>query len=174
MRLSFLILSLLFLIPLSCAKEEQLNLMSQQESAIDKFVETLADSRVVVEDGVWRVVMEEGSGSGEAVAGDSLKINYAAYIFNSGKGALYDTNIKSVANEAGLEMDFDFMQPKWVVVGKGKLLSGMDRGLISVKKGERCYVIFSARHGFGNTQIGLVPKMSPLLIEVWVLDVKKN
>lgn len=174
MRLSFLILSLLFLILLSCAKEEQLNVMSQQESAIDKFVETLADSRVVVEDGVWRVVMQEGSGSVEAVAGDSLKINYAAYIFNSGKGDLYDTNIKSVANEAGLEMDFDLLQPRWVVVGKGKLLSGLDRGLISVKKGERCYVIFSARHGFGNTQIGLVPKMSPLLVEVWVLDVKKN
>lgn len=174
MRFTSLIALLIFLVPLSCAKEEQLNLMSQQESAIDKFAETFADSRVVVEDGVWRVVMEEGSGTTEAVAGDSLRINYAAYIFSSGKGALYDTNVKSVANEAGLELDFDLLQPRWVIVGRGKLLSGMDRGLISVKKGERCYVIFSARHGFGNTQIGLVPKMSPLLIEVWVLDVKKN
>lgn len=174
MRLTLLIALILFFIPLSCAKEEQLNLMSQQESAIDKYVNTLTNSGVVVEDGVWRVVMEEGSGTTEAVAGDSLLINYAAYIFNSGKGDLYDTNVKSVANEAGLEMDFDLLQPRWVVVGKGKLLTGMDRGLISVKKGERCYVIFSARHGFGNTQIGLVPKMSPLLIEVWVVDVKKN
>ena len=148
--------------------------MSQQESAIDKFVETFTDSRVVVEDGVWRVIMEEGVGTTEAAAGDSVRINYAAYIFNSGKGALYDTNVKSVANEAGLDMDFSVLQPKWVLVGRGKLLSGLDIGLISVKKGERCYIIFSSRHGFGNTQIGLVPKMSPLLIEVWIQDVKKN
>jgi len=174
MRLGFLILSLLFLLPLSCAKEEQLNLMSQQESAIDKFVKTLSDSRVVVEDGVWRVIMEEGAGTAEAAAGDSVKINYASYIFNSGKGKLYDTNIKSVADGAGMEIDFDLLQPRWVLVGRGKLLSGLDRGLISVKRGERCYIIFSARHGFGNTQIGLIPKMSPLLIEVWVQDVKKN
>lgn len=174
MRVISLIVLIIILVPLSCAKEEQLNLMSQQESAIDKYVKSLANSGVVVEDGVWRVVMDEGSGTIEAVAGDSLQINYAAYIFNSGKGDLYDTNVKSVANEAGLEMDFDLLQPRLVVLGRGKLLSGMDRGLISVKKGERCYLIFSARHGFGNTQIGLVPKMSPLLIEVWVLDVKKN
>jgi hypothetical protein len=171
---TLIVLSLLLIFLNSCSKEERANLMTQQESQIESYIKTLQDKRVEVLDGVWRVVFEEGSGNREAASGDSVVFNYAAYIFSSGKGALYDTNVKSIADEAGIYRELSHFVPKKEVLGKGRLLSGLEKGLISAKPGESSYVIFSARHGFGNVQTGLVPKMSPLLIEVWLIEVKKN
>lgn len=148
--------------------------MTEQEKLIEKYTSTLQSEEVVINDGVWRVVLEEGSGTYGAVAGDSVIFNYSAYIFSNGKGSVFDTNIKSVAKEAGLGMDQIFFQPRRKVVGEGELLPGLERGLLGVKKGEKCYLIFSSRHGFGNKQIGMVPKMSPLIYEVWIADVKQN
>ncbi len=169
----FFFLIMLFAIS-SCTREEFLNQMTQQETQIEKYSSTLPSEEVVFNDGVWRVVLEDGTGTYGAESGDSVKFNYSAYIFNNGKGNLFDTNIKSVAREAGLGMDQIFFQPREKILGKGELLPGLERGLSGVKKGERCYLIFSSRHGFGNKQIGMVPKMSPLIYEVWVIDVKQN
>lgn len=167
-------LLILLSLSLSCTKEELLNQMTEQEKLIEKYTSTLQSEEVVINDGVWRAVLEEGSGSYSAKAGDSVIFNYSAYIFSNGKGKVFDTNIKSVAKEAGLGMDQVFLKPRAKVVGRGELLPGLDRGLIGVKKGEKCYLIFSSRHGFGNKQIGMVPKMSPLIYEVWIVDVKQN
>ncbi len=167
------LLILLFAI-VSCTKEELLKQMTEQEKLIEKYASTLQSEEVVVNDGVWRVVLEEGSGSYSAKAGDSVIFNYSAFIFSSGKGKIFDTSIKSVAKEAGLGMDQIFLKPRGKVVGIGELLPGLDRGLVGVKKGEKCYLLFSSRHGFGNKQIGMVPKMSPLIYEVWITDVKQN
>ncbi len=163
-----------FLLSGSCSKEETNNRTTEQEAQIETYVKTLSDARVEVSDGVWRVVLEEGSSNSVAASGDSVTFNYAAYIFSSGKGLLYDTNVKSIADEAGILRELTHLNPRRELLGKGRLLSGLDKGLISSKKGEKCYIIFSARHGFGNVQAGLVPKMSPLFIEVWMLEVKKN
>lgn len=157
----------------SCAKEEQKTIMASQESEIEKYVKTLTGKRVEVNDGIWRVVIEEGTLEERSVKpGDSLWFDYAAYIFSSGKGTLFDTNIYEIAKLSGAQLDFDYLVTRREIVGKGKLIAGLDRGVVGAKKGERCYVIFSARHGFGNTQIGLVPKMSPIILEVWVKDIK--
>ncbi len=177
MKLRSIALILLFpalLLLESCSKEEITNRMTEQEAQIETFVKSIQDARVEVSDGVWRVVLEEGSSNSVAASGDSIEFNYAAYIFSSGKGVLYDTNVKSIADEAGIYRELTHLIPRRELLGKGRMLSGLDKGLISSKPGEKSYIIFSARHGFGNVQAGLVPKMSPLLIEVWMIEVKKN
>lgn len=172
----FLLLVFLIFIIISCAKQEIDNETTQQETQIEDFVQDLGAEEVVVNNGVWRAVMERGEeGDDNIVAeGDSIIYNYACYIFSSGKGELFDSNLFSLSESLGTNMDYNYFEPRDGVVGKGKLISGLDIGLIGAQKGERCYVIFSSRHGFGNVQMGIVPKMSPLLIEVWVLEVKKN
>lgn len=172
----FLMLTFFSILVISCTQQDIDNTTTQQETQIEKYVQSLTIKNVVVNNGVWRVVIEQGNeGVGKEVSkGDSIVYNYAAYLFSSGKGLLYDTNVRDLAKALGTGHDYSYFIPRKGVVGKGMLLSGIDIGLIGAKEGERCYLIFSARHGFGNVQIGMIPKMSPLLIEVWVREVKKN
>ncbi|PKO96502.1 MAG: hypothetical protein CVU12_05010 [Bacteroidetes bacterium HGW-Bacteroidetes-7] len=178
-RMKKLILTAVFVfsvisLMLSCTKDDRENNMLQQETSIESYVKTFSEQRVQVYDKVWRVVMVEGTESVEAQKGDSVFFDYAAYIFNSGKGFLFSTNKRSIAEDAKMTQDVSLFN-KWKVrLGNGELISGLDEGLEGVKRGERCYVVFSSRKGFGSVQIGLVPKMSPLIYEVWITDVKKN
>lgn len=159
---------------LSCAKEDTENIMLQQETTIESYVKTFTEQRVEVYDKVWRVVMTEGLESVEAQNGDSVFFDFAAYVFSSGKGFLFSTNKRSIAEDAKMTQDVSLFR-KWKVrLGSGELIAGLDEGLAGVRQGERCYVLFSSRKGFGPVQIGLVPKMSPLIYEVWITDVKKN
>ncbi len=176
-RLSLLlILTVISLIINACAQQDIDITTTQQETQIEKYVTTLGAQLVVVNNGVWRAVMDKGieGVENEINKGDSIVYDYAAYLFSSGKGYLYDTNIFNLSKTLGTGLDLSYFVPRAVTVGKGKLISGLDIGLIGAKKGERSYVIFSARHGFGNVKIGMIPKLSPLLIEVWVREVKKN
>ena len=158
---------LFFCIPLfySCVKDDDRVTFSTQEASIDKYIQSLVESqnfRYEVYDGVWRVVMEEGEGNIVVAQGSQIKIDYAIFKFESGQGEQY-TNIESLG-------DGD----DWLIVGNGNILKGLDIGLVGAKLNERCYIIFSARHGFGNTQVGIIPKMTPLLVEVWIKEIKDN
>lgn len=171
-----LMLTLLSIIVASCTQQDIDNATTQQETQIETYIKDLGAENVVVNSGVWRAVIELGKEGleNEVVKGDSIVYNYAAYLFSSGKGYLFDTNVLDLAEVSGIGYDYSYFVSRKEVVGKGKLISGLDIGLIGARVGERCYVVFSARHGFGNVQIGMIPKMSPLLIEVWIKEVKKN
>lgn len=172
----YLLLTFLSIVVLSCTQQDIDNETTQQETQIESYIKNLGAKNVVVNSGVWRAVMDQGKEGVEKQVskGDSIEYNYAGYIFAAGKGYLYDTNVLDLAKTLGTNQDYSYFTPRKGVVGNGELISGLDIGLIGAKEGERCYVIFSARHGFGNVQTGMIPKMSPLLIEVWVRDVKKN
>jgi len=169
----FFVFTVAFLV-LSCAKDDrEINLL-QQETSIESYVKTFSEQRVEVYNKVWRVVLEEGAESAEAQKGDSVFFDYAAYIFSSGKGSLFSTNKRSIAESAKMTQDVSLFKKWKVLLGNGELITGLEEGLTGVKRGERCYVVFSSRKGFGPVQIGLVPKLSPLIYEVWITDVKKN
>ena len=59
-------------------------------------------------------------------------------------------------------------------MGKGKLLKGLDSGLIGVQAGETCVILFSAKYGYYDETVGVVPAMSPLLFTVTVNDIVKS
>lgn len=140
----------LSIVVFSCAQQEIDNQTTEQEIQIESYISGLGALEVVVNDGVWRAVMERGEeGEENKVAkGDSIIFNYAGYVFRSGKGNLYDTNVFLLAETLGTTQDYNYFVPREGIVGKGRLISGLDIGLIGAQVGERCYVIFSSRHGF--------------------------
>ncbi len=119
------------------------------------------------------MVLEEGAGDTLA-SGDSLILEYAAYIFSSGKGSVFATNIPEIAVLAGIDISNSGMENYGIQLGKTSLLRGVELGLRGVRKGEHSYIVFSSRFGYGNKIVGIVPKYSPLIFEVWIKDVKKN
>jgi FKBP-type peptidyl-prolyl cis-trans isomerase 2 len=205
------VLGLLFV---GCSKQEEELLLNEQEAAIETYVEALDEEsyvEVVVENGVWRVVLDYGANNEGTVeessveggfvdvsvdsspveesdfgkigfgaddigaeAGDSLVFDYAAYVFQSGKGMFFATSLPDLAESMGVSRDPGEYVPQEIVLGRDKIVSGLEKGLSGVKEGEHCYVIFSARHGFGNTHTGVVPELSALMYEVWVKRVKKD
>lgn len=158
----------------SCDKQDKDITMSQQDSAVDKYLQSQqeAGKRVVVTDGIGRVVLEEGEGE-EAAKGNLVTFEYGAYIFSGGKGAIFDTNISDLATSSGLDISQKLNYGEQYV-GAGKMIKGLDVGLAGVKRGEHSLIVFSSRHGYGDKSTGLVPKLSPLIFEVWIKDIKKN
>lgn len=141
-------------VALSCESEKALELVNQ-EAAIDKYITgTYPDNTVARNDGANRVILTEGSGV-EAAAGDTVEVQLTGYVFTSAPATQY------------------LSEQVRTVVGKGKLLPGLDRGLTGVRKGESALIIFSAKYGYYDEAVGVVPAMSALCFDALVLDIVK-
>jgi FKBP-type peptidyl-prolyl cis-trans isomerase len=58
------------------------------------------------------------------------------------------------------------------VVGEGKVIAGLDKGLQRMSQGEHGLLIFPFTQGYGKHQVGVVPPESALAFEVWIIDVQ--
>ena len=155
----------------SCTKEDRkLQLVSQEES-IDKYITSLRGVRIARNGGSNRLVYAEGKGRDSLALGDSVKFFYAGYVFANGKGALFATNDTTVAKNNGFELSGGVEKK---VLSSKDMISGLANGLVGAKAGEKCDIVFSAKYGYDNDVVYNVPKMSPLIFEVWVEGIVKN
>ncbi|MBR5399733.1 MAG: FKBP-type peptidyl-prolyl cis-trans isomerase [Bacteroidales bacterium] len=167
----YLILCFAALLAVCCDKEDRKNTYANQEAAIDRYVSSLSsDYTVVYSDGVVRVILEEG-GSEAVRSGDSLYFHYSGYVFSNGKGGLFYTNDPVVAEETGFVTDGKAFGVRF---GHSAMVEGLKKGLEGVKEGEHCYIIFSARYGYGNQTMSTLPKLTPLLFEMKIDKIKRN
>jgi FKBP-type peptidyl-prolyl cis-trans isomerase len=140
----------------------------QQDKDIEKYITALRENKdnpvdtIYYHNGVYRIVMTADSSEvttdvGEpAAAGDSVIFEYGAYLFSSGKGAMYDSG-----EEHG-------------TLGSGSYLTGLEAGLTGMVAGERAQVVFAGDKGYGNKAVGVVPPNSSLLFEIKMIRVVKN
>lgn len=155
----------------SCTKEDRKNTIVNQEESIDRYISSLSNVRIARNGGSNRIVYTEGTGDETLAAGDSIKFYYAGYIFSNGKGQLFATNNEQVATDR----DFPLEQSvKKCILSNSDLVAGLALGLVGAKAGEKCDVVFSAEYGYNNTVVYNVPKLSPLIFEVWVEEIVKN
>ena len=168
-RILYIICSVLLLA--SCTKEDRNLMLVNQEEAIDKYISSLKNVRIVRNSGSNRLVATEGKGLDSLEVGDTVNFYYAGYIFSSGKGSLFATNNPEVAQKAQFPLIGGIES---AVLGSGSLISGLDNGLLGAKAGEICQIVFSAKYGYENEAVYNVPKMSPLIFEVWVESIGKN
>ena len=159
----------------SCTKQDREILIAQQIKDIDTYSVSIvaAGKRLTINQGSSRLVITEGSGDSLSV-GDSVFFDYAGYIFQSGLGQLFDTNVDEISSTLGINIYNRGFNYGKSTVGNGILIKGLDWGLLGAKKGEEAYIVFPTSLGFSNTNVGLVPKMSPLIYQVWIKEIKKN
>ena len=55
-----------------------------------------------------------------------------------------------------------------------ELIEGLKNGLMGVKSGEECQILFSGKYGFGKKPFGIIPANSALLYEIWVVAVSND
>lgn len=157
-----------------CTKQDLEMQLTKQEKDIDAFINKLTRDTVIYRMAASRVVLQSGAGDTLA-AGDSVRFYYAAYIFSSSgtSGTLFAAHPP------------DTLELKWPLsewpddygsntVGTGYYFSGLDAGLIGMQAKEHAYILCTSKYGFGNSQMGVIPKMSPLLFELWIDRIVKK
>ncbi len=168
---------LLVIVSASCMKEKLEMTYTNQESKIDQYINSnkYTDSsktdslRVVYNGGSTRLVLTEGTGE-ELAAGGTAAIYYAGYVFNGSKSNanLFITNHEDTAKNAGWQLtdeDFDIYKFN---MAEARFIEGLKNGLMGVRGGEHCQILFSGKYGFGNEEFGIIPANSALLYEIWV------
>lgn len=162
----------------SCTSETLQQTYSSQDAKIESFVEkelaSKPQSRAVYNDGVVRLVLAEGSGD-ELRSDGTLSMYYAGYNFTNGSisdQALFVTNNKDVAAAAHWELSGEPSFEPVTINMNEDLLDGLKKGLVGVKRGEECYILFSGKHAFGKVSVGTIPAKAPLAYHIWVNDIE--
>ena len=161
----------LCLVLFSCTKEDRNLMLVTQEENIDKYITSLRGVRIARNGGSNRLVYTEGKGRDSLALGDSVRFYYAGYVFSNGKGALFATNDTLTAEKNKFVLSGGI---ETKVLSSKEMLGGLANGLVGAKAGEKCDIVFSAKYGFDNDIVYNVPKMSPLIFEVWVEGIVKN
>lgn len=168
----------------SCIKEKLETTYNNQENRIDQYInqnrhvtvdgeqDTL---KVVYNDGSNRLIKTEGIGE-ELNTQGTIAFYYAGYIFNGSKSKtnLFMTNHQETALDAGWELTDESFKVYKTNMNGSDLLEGLKNGLLGVKTGEHCEILFTGKYGFGNKEFGIIPANSALLYEIWVEAVSND
>ena len=149
-----------------------------QETKIATVVKTLqkADTSATVsyQNGTVRVTMVHGTGDSLS-AGGAVSFYYAGYCLSSpaiSTSNLFATNYKDFASSVKWNVsDSTILAIKTVDLAKDDIVPGLKRGLVGVKGGDECYVLFSGKYGFGKRKTGQVPANSALAYRLWIKSV---
>ena len=184
-RIHFAFLLVAGALSTSCLKTQLETTYNKQEDQIDKYIESKmvvqneeggTDTlRVVRNGGANRLVLKEGEG--DPLTGDGhISLYYAGYMFSGSVSAsnLFGTNMLSVAEEAGWKAEDVQDQPYEIDMSDAEFIEGLRKGLEGVRAGEECEIMFSAKYGFGNKSLGMIPAKSALLYRIWVLEVTND
>lgn len=128
---------------------------------------------VVYNNGAARLIKTEGTGP-ELTENGAVSFYYAGYIFSSSPSTLFATNHRETAEGAKFELtdaDYELIEADMT---KARMIDGLRNGLIGVRSGEECEIVFSGKHGFGDEIFGTIPVNSALLYKIWVVGVSNE
>ena len=131
--------------------------------------------RVVHNNGSARLVKKEGEGPDLKPDG-SVSFYYAGYIFSGriDRSGLFTTNHQVTAESNGFNLTDPDYSLYEVNLGETELLKGLHYGLIGVKAGEECDILFNGKDAFGNSTFGMIPANSALAFQIWVVSVSND
>lgn len=160
----------------SCAKARLEALYNKQEGQIDTYIDNKGDQYRIVRNGCSnRLVTVEGNGEELAYNGN-VSFYYAGYTFSGSYSAnnMFITNHEATATQAGWELTDAEYELFEINLQDTELIQGLKDGLVGVKAGEECEILFSGKFGFGNKMIGIIPANSALLYRIWVVAVSND
>lgn len=106
--------------------------------------------------GLYKIVTKQGTGK-ETAMGKQVTVHFV--------GSLID----------GREFDNSYKrnEPFTFQLGEGKSIPGFEEGIASMRKGEKCRLIFPSTLGYGPRGVqGRIPPFSTLIFDVELIDIK--
>jgi FKBP-type peptidyl-prolyl cis-trans isomerase len=164
---------------LSCSKESIKTTYSRQETYIETFLtnalSTYDSSYVVSNGGSQRLVIEKGDGDDSLSKDGTVSFYYAGYVLSGttiSSSDMFYTNSQEWADSVGWETsDTTLFKMDTVKLSSSKLVSGLRKGLVGVRDGQECYILFSGKYGFGDKDLGTIPANSALAYHIWVGEI---
>ncbi len=163
----------------SCVKEKLEETYNRQEEQIDRYM-----IGAVERDSTYAVSYNKGSARLTTLAGEGEELSengfisfyYAGYTFNGSisPAAMFGTNHQATAETSGWNLtdaDYSLME---ISMKDSDLLEGVRNGLVGVRAGEECEILFSGKYGFGNSAFGIIPAKSALAFRIWVVGVSND
>ncbi len=175
----FMVLAAAMLAGSSCIKEKLEETYNKQEEQIDKYITGALEKNesytVTYNDGSSRLTTLAGEGP-ELSSKGSVSFYYAGYTFNGSisSSGLFGTNHQATAESSNwvlTDADYSLME---IDMNDSSLLEGVRKGLIGVRAGEECEILFSGKYGFGNSTFGIIPAKTALAFKIWVVGVSND
>ena len=163
----------------SCIKEKLEVMYNQQEEKINSYIESALNKNpeyeVTNNGGSNRLTTLHGEGEGLEADG-SISFYYAGYVFNGriSPDMMFSTNHQASADDAAWDLTDADYQILTINLKEEELLPGLKNGLLGVKGGEECEIIFSGKYGFGNKPYGIIPANSALIYKIWVISISND
>ncbi len=163
----------------SCIKEKLEETYNKQEDQIDRYITSSIERNegytVSYNNGSSRLTTLAGEGE-QLGADGSVSFYYAGYTFNGSisSSSLFGTNHQATAEAANwnlTEPDYALME---INLRDSDLLEGVRKGLVGVRAGEECEILFSGKYAFGNDSFGIIPAKSALAFKIWVVGVSND
>ncbi len=163
----------------SCIREKLEETYNKQEEQIDRYItDALGRNEsytVAYKDGSSRLTTKAGEGP-ELNSTGSVSFYYAGYTFDGSikPTGLFGTNHQATAEEAKWDLTDPEHSLMEINMKSGDLIDGVWNGLIGVRAGEECEILFSGKYGFGNSAFGTIPAKSALAFKIWVVGVSND
>ena len=160
----------------SCVKSKLEVTYNSQETKIESYIASKGDTyRSIRNGGANRLVIKEGEGE-ELQKNGYVSFYYAGYKFTGSFSSsnLFVTNHQATAEQSGWNLTDADYQIYEINLGDARLIPGLKDGLLGVKAGEECEILFSGKYGFGNEKFGIIPANSALLYKIWVVGVAND
>ena len=175
MKIRIIMLAALCLIAGSCMKDKLETTYSKQETQIDTYIAKNKVDTLNVEynKGAARLIKKEGTGERLTEKG-AVSFHYAGYVFTTQPTTLFATNDEQTAKGANFNLtdaEYGLFEADMTDV---RLVEGLRNGLLGVRTGEECEIIFSGKYGFGNEIFGTIPVNSALLYKIWDITVSNE
>ncbi len=163
----------------SCIKEKLEETYNKQEEQIDSYITGAANQNegytISYNGGSSRLTKVAGEGPALSEEG-SVSFYYAGYTFNGSisPSGLFGTNHQATAESSNWTLTAPEYSLMEVNLGEDDLLEGVRNGLVGVKAGEECEILFSGKYAFGNSRFGMIPAKSALAFKIWVVGVSND
>lgn len=173
------LMSAVILASTSCVKEKLEVTYNKQEETISKYIDTAlgknSETTVTHNGGSNRLTTVHGEGE-ELLPDGNITFYYAGYIFSGSVSPanMFTTNRQASADDAGWNLTDGNYEALTINMKDDKLLPGLKSGLVGVKAGEECEILFSGKYGFGKREFGIIPANSALLYKIWVISISND
>ena len=147
----------------------------KNKTPIDQVVTELPVVTSEHKDGCWTVEVEFSFAFIEQLFGKCTFGN--GYTFkgnNVSASNLFATNHQQTAESSNFittDPDYSIVE---VNMAETDMLEGLRDGLVGVRAGEECEILFTAKYGYGNKTFGIIPVNSALLYKIWVAGVAND
>ena len=180
-KLAHIALGIFCILAASCGSKQLETTYDKQESNIQAIVNTLTkDQESATTDynnGSVRVTLVHGDGE-ELKEGGAVSFYYAGFFISSSRisnSNLFATNYDTFANSVKWTVtDSTSFDIRTINLAEDDIVEGLRNGLIGVRGGDECYVLFSGKHGFGKKKFANIPSRSALAYHLWIKSVTND